>query len=115
MDTQWIQPAAFGAVAGAAALAVLGFGWGGWMTGSSAETMANARADEQVVLALEPVCMASYRRDPTRSDTLAELKSAPSYQRRQIVMDAGWATPPGGDSPNRDLAAACAEQILAGS
>ncbi|MDF2235312.1 hypothetical protein P2H44_22365 [Albimonas sp. CAU 1670] len=115
IDTKWIQPAAFGAVAGAAALAIVGFGWGGWMTAGSAETMAGDRAEEQVVLALSPVCFAKYRADPMGGQTLTELKAAQSYQRRQIVMDAGYATPPGADGPDRDLAAACAERIMEGS
>lgn len=114
IDIKWMKTAALGAAAGAAALAIVGFSWGGWMTASTARTMADDQAEEQVVLALAPVCVAKYRADPRGAETLTALKAAQSYNRRQIVMDAGWATPPGASDPDRDLADACADQIMNG-
>jgi len=114
IDIKWIQTAAVGAVAGAAALAIVGFSWGGWMTAGGARSMARDQAEQQVVLALAPICVAKYHADPQGAETLTALKAAQSYQRRQIVMDAGWATPPGASDPDRDLADACADQIVNG-
>ena len=37
---EWLKPGLYGAACGAAALAVIGFSWGGWVTGGTARTMA---------------------------------------------------------------------------
>jgi hypothetical protein len=44
-----------GAAAGVVASIVIGFYWGGWMTGSTANRLAAERADTAVVAALMPV------------------------------------------------------------
>lgn len=103
----WIKPALFGAAAGAAVLAVLGFGWGGWVTGGTAAGMADVRANQAVLAALAPVCVEKARQDPDVAGTLAAVKAARSYERNQMIMDAGWATMPGADAPNRNVANAC--------
>lgn len=36
----WLKPALYGALAGATALAIAGFSWGGWVTGGTAEQIA---------------------------------------------------------------------------
>ncbi len=41
---EWTKPAVMGAVAGAIALAIVGFSWGGWMTATTAATVANAES-----------------------------------------------------------------------
>ena len=37
---EWLKPGLYGAACGAAALAGIGFSWGGWVTGGTARTMA---------------------------------------------------------------------------
>lgn len=37
---EWLKPGLFGAGIGAVALAIVGFSWGGWVTGGTAEAMA---------------------------------------------------------------------------
>ncbi len=37
---EWLKPGLYGAACGAVALAVIGFSWGGWVTGGMARTMA---------------------------------------------------------------------------
>lgn len=113
MTPQWLKPGLYGAVLGAAALAIIGFSWGGWVTGSSARQMAGKQARLEVVEALVPVCIAQSRSDPRVAETLAELKDASSYQRADMLMKAGWATMPGADDPDRSVAAACVEKLAA--
>lgn len=110
---QWLKPAIYGAAAGAAALAIIGFSWGGWMTASKAEKLATDKARFEVVAALVPVCVEQSQQDPRSAETLAELKGASSYQRRDILMKAGWATMPGSSDPNRNVASACMEKLAA--
>ena len=47
-----LKPALWGAVGGAAALAFVGFMWGGWVTGGNAEAMALKRAAAKFGLGL---------------------------------------------------------------
>jgi len=56
-----VQPVLWGAAAGAIALAIVGFNWGGWVTAGAAETLANSRAATAVVAALTPICVEKFR------------------------------------------------------
>ncbi|MCY0093341.1 hypothetical protein [Hoeflea ulvae] len=104
---KWTQPALLGACAGAVALAIVGFNWGGWMTSTSAADMSNDESKAAVAMVLTPYCVQKSENDPLAAGVLAELKDANGYKRRGIVEKAGWATPLGADKPDRDLAEAC--------
>jgi len=54
-----VKPALWGAAAGAIALAIVGFNWGGWVTGGTAETLAKNSAATAVVAALAPSVLRS--------------------------------------------------------
>jgi hypothetical protein len=103
----WIKPALLGAGAGAIALAIVGFGWGGWVTGGSARDAAAKESSAAIAAALTPYCLERSQSDPSSVQVLAELKAAASYSRRGIVEKAGWATPLGAEKPNTALAQAC--------
>ncbi|MBX9454829.1 MAG: hypothetical protein KL863_01655 [Rhizobium sp.] len=108
---QWVQPACYGAAVGAAALAFVGFSYGGWVTNSGKEKYSVSQTAEGVALALTPYCIARSKDDPAAVTVLAELKAATGYNRRGVVEKAGWATPMGADKPNTQLAAACEVQL----
>ncbi len=108
---EWLKPALYGAAAGAAALAVVGFSWGGWVTGGTAKQMASDQARLEVVAALVPICMDQSKQDPQVVETLAQLKDTSSYQRSDMLIKAGWATMPGSSDPNRSVARACMEKL----
>lgn len=103
----WLKPGIYGAIAGAVLVGIVGFSWGGWVTGRSAEKMAAALAHDDVIAALVPVCLDIARTDAERANKLETIRAASNYQRRDAVMAAGWATMPGTEAPNRDLAQAC--------
>ena len=107
----WTKPALWGGIVGAVAIAITGFTWGGWVTGSKAEAMAAKRANSAVVAALAPICVAQARSDPQSAMTMAKLKETSTYQRGPIVMDVGWATMPGSTEPDRAVANACMDQL----
>lgn len=102
----WLKPALLGAGVGAIALAIVGFSWGGWVTGGSAQDMARKAANAAVALALTPYCV-DRAGAADAGPALTEFKEATSYSRKGIVEKAGWATPLGADKPNTDLAQAC--------
>lgn len=109
----WLKPGLKGAVVGAAALAIVGFTWGGWVTGGTAKKMAADQARLEVVTALVPICIAQSSQDPQVAETLAQLKDASSYKRSDMLMKAGWATMPGTSEPDRNVAKACVEKLAA--
>ena len=53
-----------GAAAGAVATMIVGFYWGGWSLGSTADKMAKERSELAVVAALAPVCADKFRALP---------------------------------------------------
>lgn len=113
---EWTKPSVYGALVGAIAVSTLGFSWGGWTTSSSAQDMADSFAAEQVTLAMVPVCLGLSKADAERGQILATLRESSGFQRRNAMMETGWATLPGTDAPSRDLADAClAELALDGS
>lgn len=108
----WLKPAIIGAVVGGITTALVGFNYGGWVSGSSSERMANQRSAAAVTAALLPVCVSQSKADPEATAKTAQLGALSSwYERRDFVMKAGWATMPAAQSPNSDLAAACAEVL----
>ena len=110
---EWLKPVLTGAGCGAVAMAIVGFAWGGWVTGGKAEAMASDRAQAAVTAALVPICIEQSRVDPSVIATLATLKDTSRYQRGDILMKAGWATMPGSVDPNRKVASACMDQLAA--
>src|SRR5918999_6372849 len=49
------SPFLWGAASGAIALAIVGFNWGGWVTGGTAEKLAGARAESATLASLVPI------------------------------------------------------------
>lgn len=107
------KPFLWGAAAGAIALAFVGFNFGGWMTGSTAERVVASRADVALVTALTPICVAQFQRSTKAQASLAALKETKTWEQGDYVSKGGWATMPGSTAaPNRDVAAACAEALI---
>ena len=104
---EWTKPGIYGALVGAIAVSILGFTWGGWTTSSSAQTMAQNLASEEVTSAMVPVCLDISATDPERAEKLVVLQDLSGFGRRNAMLETGWATPPGSDAPVRDLAVAC--------
>lgn len=107
-----VKPAAWGALGGALALAVIGFGWGGWVTASTAETLATEKANKAVISVLAPICVENFNRSSDAGAQLVALKSAKSWEQGDFVAKQGWAVMPGVKTVNSDLANRCAELII---
>ncbi|MDI2078166.1 hypothetical protein [Bradyrhizobium sp. Mp27] len=107
-----VRPALWGAVAGAIALTIVGFSWGGWVTGGTAETLAKNSAATAVVAALTPICVEKFRQAADASANLVEMKKATyAWDQSKFVEKGGWATMPGSAEPNSAVAKACAESL----
>ena len=109
------KPALWGAVGGAIALAIVGFTWGGWMTTSTANKLADQRAESAVVATLTPICVDKFQQNGDATANLTALKNISSiWQQGNFVENGGWATRPGATSPDYKLARACAEKLVEG-
>ena len=58
------EPFLLGAAAGAIALAVIGFNWGGWITEAKAQQRASVLVDQSMVALLAPICVAQFQKAP---------------------------------------------------
>lgn len=108
---EWLKPGIYGALVGALVVGVVGFTWGGWVTGATASARATAMAHDDVIAALVPVCLDIAQTDPDRAAKMATIEAASNFQRRDAVMAAGWATVPGAEAPDRDIARACLDAL----
>jgi hypothetical protein len=111
---EWIKPAAWGAVGGAVLITIIGFSADWVVTSGSAEEMAEAEVERAVVAALTPVCVAQFRSvaEAARTTHLAALGEESSWQQPDYVEEQGWATMPGTEEPNEEVAEACADKLL---
>src|SRR6266446_7758201 len=55
------KPLVWGGVAGAVACMIVGFSWGGWVTGGTARKDAATAVHDAVVVALAPICADRFR------------------------------------------------------
>jgi hypothetical protein len=91
---------------------IIGFAWGGWVTGGTARSMAATVAEEAVVKRLAPMCVAQFNRDPGKDQKLQELAKTESWQRSEYVEKQGWATMLGEEKPDSKVAEECARLLM---
>ena len=91
---------------------VVGFTWGGWVTGGGSLKAGALMGKDAVIERLAPICVAQFDQDPDKAVKLEELKGLSSYQRSQYVQDQGWATMPGEEKPDRKVAETCAKLLM---
>ena len=101
-----------GMAAGAIASMVIGFSWGGWVTGGTAKRLAAEQADAAVVVALTPICVEKFLQDGNAKANLAGLrKMSSTWEQGEYLQKGGWVTQPGATSSDYHLARACAEKL----
>ena len=102
-----------GMVIGAVASMVIGFSWGGWVTGATANKLAAEQASAAVVTVLTPICVEKFMQKGDAQENLAALRKISSnWEQGQYLEKGGWATQPGATSPDYHLARACAEKLV---
>lgn len=108
----WLKPGIIGAIVGGIATMVVGFNFAGWYLGGSAKMMADKQSTAAVITALVPICIAKSQADP---ETVAKLEAfdtlKASYDQRDFVMKAGWATMSATETPDKAVASACADML----
>ena len=102
-----------GAAVGVVATLAIGFGWGGWMLGSTAKTLADSTASSAVVAAIAPICADQFQRSADAANNLTALKKTDSWQQAAYVEKGGWAVMPGSKAADSGVSQACAAILSA--
>ena len=92
--------------AGAIATIFVGFNWGGWSLGSTADKMAKEQSELAVVAALAPVCADKFRAQPDAAAKTVALSKVDSWK-REDEFPKEFVTLPGETSPSSALVKAC--------
>jgi|ERR1700730_7612734 hypothetical protein len=100
-----------GAAAGAIATMIIGFSWGGWVTGGTSKELVQRSVSTALVSALSPICVDKFQRSAEVTANLVEFKKVNSWQQGSFIEKGGWATMPGGDTANEAVAQACATML----
>ena len=100
-----------GAFVGAVATMIIGFNWGGWVLGKTAENDAALRVNTALVQAYGPVCIEDFKHQANVEAKWVELTKLDTWRRDDYIKESGFATPPGSTSPNPAIADACAEAL----
>ena len=90
---------------------IIGFTWGGWVTGRTARTLAEDMAEDAVTQRLAEICVFQFNQDPGKGAKLAEMGEASGSQRRKYVEDQGWSTIPG-EELGRKVVDECVRQLI---
>lgn len=94
---------------------VIGFAWGGWVTGGTATRMASDAADGARAQLAAMTCVAGFNRGPDGAAQLAALKEASSYQRGDMLVKSGWVTMPGSTDLVAGAADICVQKLMSAS
>ena len=97
----------------AVATMIVGFSWGGWVTGGTAAEMARKVADGASANLAATFCVAQFKSDPAHAVQLASLTKLDSWDRTSFITKGGWATLPGMKEPVSGAADLCAQQLMA--
>lgn len=112
---EYTKPALYGAVGGAIALAIVGFTWGGWVTGGTAQGLATHAARDAREQIVASICVERFVASPNAASGLTDLKDASSWQRDNLIEEAGWITLTALPENEQVTGAAdiCAERLVA--
>jgi hypothetical protein len=99
-----------GLICGAVIAMIIGFAWGGWLTGGTAQKM----SDEAVLASQAAICVAQFVKDPNHKENLIEFEKLLTYgmnNRTDYVHKHGWDKMPGQEKADSSVALACAEGL----
>lgn len=98
----------------AVATMVIGFAWGGWVTGATSRELASSAATMARSQLATDICVERFQAASDSASRQGELQALTSAAaRRQFIEAGGWATMPGETRPDRRGAEACAVALTA--
>jgi hypothetical protein len=97
----------WGLIIGAVIVMIIGFWWGGWLTGGTAQKM----TDEAVLASQAAICVAQFMKQPNHEEKLKELEKVESWKRSEFIEKGGWDKMPGQEKAGSYVAQACAKGL----
>jgi hypothetical protein len=97
----------WGLIFGAAVTMIVGFGWGGWLTGVTAR----GKSDEAVLATRAAICVAQFMKAPNHDRELKAFEDTESWKRGELIEKGGWDKMPGQGEASGGVAQACARGI----
>ncbi len=99
-----------GFVVGSLCTMFIGFTFDGWHRGTTVEQKIASAKQAILIKTLAPICADKYLQAAKYDARMkANFEEVNSWNRDQFLYKKGWATFPGGEDPNIDVAQACAE------
>jgi len=96
---------------GAVATMLVGFSFGGWVTGGTARKSAERDAKYATIAALAPICVDKFENNADAATNLSTLKKISLWQQASFIEKGGWAKMPGASEADMGVAQACAELL----
>ena len=97
----------WGLVCGAIIAMIIGFGWGGWTTAATTQTM----TDEAILSSQTAICIAQFMTEPDHVEKLKEYEKVSHWERAELIEKAGWDKMPGQEKADHGVARACSEGL----
>ena len=91
---------------------IIGFAWGGWVTGGTAERMATQAATAARADVAADVCVGRFESGPHAAVNLSTLKASDPWSRSVFIEKGGWATLAGTETPISGAANLCAQRLI---
>jgi len=95
-----------------AATMIVGFNWGGWVLGGTANAMATKAASAARAELAAAVCVHQFMGGTNASAQLTTLQATDSWKRDTFIEEGGWVTLPGNAKPIAGAAELCAQTLM---
>ncbi len=102
-----IKYGVWGLIVGGIFSMIIGFGWGGWTTAATTQTM----TDDAVLASQAAICVAQFMKDPSHQEKLKQLGEIDSWSRDEFVEKGGWDKMPGQEKADFFVTRACADGL----
>jgi len=102
-----VKYGAWGLILGAGGAMIIGFNWGGWITGSKSL----ATTEAAVLSTRAAICVAQFAKGPKYQERLKELKATNSWERSAVIEKGGWDRMPGEAKAVPTVGRACADGL----
>src|SRR3546814_571943 len=91
---------------------LLGFTWGGWVTGGTAKEMTESAVEDTRAELAAAVCVDRFLKASDVGARLASLREIDSWNRSSFMEKEGWVTLRGTEDPVPEAGDLCAEQLM---
>jgi hypothetical protein len=91
---------------------IIGFTWGGWVTGGTAGKMATSAASDARAQLAAAVCVDRFMNGADARTRLASLKKSDYWSRDDFLEKGGWLAIAGQKTPIDGAAELCAEKLV---